>query len=100
LVKPDGQITQDKNEMEQMVTSFFKSLYEADPAVQPDEVTNLFQPSITNSMNEDLCREFTVEEISTALFQIGPLKAPGPDGFPARFFQRNWELLKDDVVTQ
>jgi hypothetical protein len=49
-------------------------------------------------MNEDLCREFTVEEISTALFQIGPLKAPGPDGFPARFFQRNWELLKDDVV--
>jgi hypothetical protein len=32
------------------------------------------------------------------LFQIGPLKAPGPDGFPARFFQRNWATLKEDVI--
>ena len=30
---------------------------------------------------------FSEEEISNALFHIGPLKAPGPDGLPARFFQ-------------
>jgi hypothetical protein len=24
--------------------------------------------------------------------------APGPDGFPARFLQRNWGLLRDDIV--
>lgn len=29
---------------------------------------------------------------------IGPIKAPGPDGFPARFFQRNWEVLKEDIT--
>lgn len=32
-----------------------------------------------------------------ALFQIGPLKARGPDGFLARFFQRNWDLFKDVI---
>lgn len=32
------------------------------------------------------------------LFQIGPLKAPGPDGFPARFYRRNWAHIKADVV--
>jgi hypothetical protein len=37
-------------------------------------------------------------EISDALFQIGPLKAPGPDGFPARFYQRNWEVLRGNVI--
>jgi hypothetical protein len=29
---------------------------------------------------------------------MGPLKAPSPDGFPARFYQRHWEVLRDDVV--
>jgi hypothetical protein len=29
---------------------------------------------------------------------MGPLKAPGPDDFPARFFQRHWETLRTDVI--
>jgi hypothetical protein len=40
-------------------------------------------------MNGALCKEFTKEEISDALFQIEPIKAPEPDDFPARFYQRN-----------
>jgi hypothetical protein len=49
-------------------------------------------------MSTDLCKEFSDEEISIALFQIGPIKAPGPDGFHACFYQRNWELLRDEVL--
>ena len=49
----------------------------------------LFEKRVTQDMNDRLCKDFTEEEIGDALFQIGPLKAPGPDGFPARFFQRN-----------
>jgi hypothetical protein len=37
-------------------------------------------------MNNKLTNDFFDEEISNALFQIGPLKAPGADGFPSRFF--------------
>jgi hypothetical protein len=50
-------------------------------------------------MNEKLCADFTEKEIGDALFQIGPLKAPGPDGFPARFFQRNWGVLKEEIIS-
>jgi hypothetical protein len=49
-------------------------------------------------MNDSLCKVFSDEEISDAIFQIGPIKAPGPDGFPARFYQRNWDVLKKDVI--
>jgi hypothetical protein len=49
-------------------------------------------------MNESLYKEFSWEEISDALFQIGPLKAPGPDGFPAQFFQQHWEVMKHDIM--
>jgi hypothetical protein len=29
---------------------------------------------------------------------MGPLKMPGPNGFPGRFYQRHWGILKEDVV--
>jgi hypothetical protein len=29
---------------------------------------------------------------------MGPLKVPSPDGFPACFYQRHWEVLENDVV--
>jgi len=46
----------------------------------------LFEKRVTQDMNDRLCKDFTEEEIGDALFQIGPLKVSGPDGFPARFF--------------
>jgi hypothetical protein len=42
--------------------------------------------SVTAKANDRLCCDFTEKDISDAPFQIGPLKASGPDGIPARFF--------------
>jgi len=81
-----------------MAVGFFRDLYPADSNVDPSELTELMNMKITDDMNEALCRSFSVEEISDALFQMGPLKAPGLDGFPARFYPRHWEALKNDVV--
>ena len=33
-----------------------------------------------------------------ALFQMEHNKAPGPDGFPAEFFQVFWSVVKDDLM--
>jgi hypothetical protein len=60
----------------------------------------LIDPMVTVEMNDELCTEFTDKEIADALFQVGLLKAPGPDGFPAWFFQRNWDVLKKEVITR
>ncbi|KAA3472641.1 reverse transcriptase [Gossypium australe] len=42
-----------------------------------------------------LSRDFTIEDIRTALLQMHPNKAPGPDGFHALFFQRFWDTLRE-----
>ena len=49
-------------------------------------------------MNEMLCQPFTPEEVEVALFQMGPNKALGEDGFTAGFFQKHWALMKENVT--
>jgi ribonuclease HI len=81
-----------------MATDFFKCLYTEDRGVVAHDLINMLHSPISPEMNLALCREFTDEEIGDALFQIGPIKAPGPDGLPGRFFQRNWAIMKQEVI--
>jgi hypothetical protein len=81
-----------------MASSYFKELFTRDPSLQANGLVNLMQEKVTEQMNIDLCKEFIDDEISDALFQIGPLKVPGVDGFPARFYHQNWGTLKVEVI--
>jgi hypothetical protein len=86
--------------MEKMARGFFQDLYREDPEVCPEELLGLVQPKISEDTNMEQCKDFSTEEIGDALFQMGPLKAPGPDGFPACFFQRNWEVMRKDIYNK
>jgi hypothetical protein len=81
LKKADSQFTKVKSEMEAMATSFFKELYRADPAVKPEEVLGLFEPTISDETNRKLCKEFSDEEIGDAMF-----------------FQKHWEFPREDTI--
>lgn len=78
-------MVEDPKELKDLVASFFKNLYNKDHVVGPTELLELVQVHVGNDMNDTLCREFNDQEISDDLFQMGPLKAPRPDGFPAWF---------------
>jgi hypothetical protein len=98
LKDQDGVVQDTPSEMERMATSYFQSVYTRDPSIQPAPVVNLFREVISDDVNAVLCKPFSIDEISDAMFQIGPLKAPGPDGFLARFYQRNWGVLKSEII--
>jgi hypothetical protein len=98
LKDDDGVWNEAPSDMERMATSYFKELFTRDPSLNSDALVDLIQEKVTPEMNLDLCKDFTDDEIGDALFQIGPLKAPGVDGFPARFYQRNWGELKAEVI--
>lgn len=48
---------------------------------------------VTEEMHENLLQEFKVEEVITALSQMQPTKAPGPDSMPPLFFQKFWHIV-------
>jgi hypothetical protein len=75
LIKENGQITKNKDEMEGVTHDFFRQLYSTDQGVNPSELTQHFEPTISNDANAALYKEFTAEEIIDAMIQIGPLKA-------------------------
>jgi hypothetical protein len=72
-----------------MAQDYFVDSLTVDPEVCPSQVLSHVEPKVTELMNEGLCREFSEKEISDAMFQMSLLKAPGPDGFSAQFYQRH-----------
>jgi hypothetical protein len=48
--------------------------------------------------NEMLTTPFTEKEVKEAIFEMKHNKAPGPDGFPAEFYQRFWKVIKYDLM--
>jgi ribonuclease HI len=77
--------------------NYFTKLFSAGRVSDQDPCFQTVESRVTRRMNEELLEEFTGEEISRALFQMAPLKAPGPDGFNASFFQQNWAILGEEI---
>ena len=53
---------------------------------------------ITLDIQDILSSDFSVEEIKAVVFQMGPTKAPRPDGVNAFFYQKFWHIVRDDVI--
>ena len=78
----DGEAQSDPVVMGNMVSEYFQKIFTKDDLLDAAPLVDLFECVVTEFDNNRLCRDFSDEEISNALFQIGPLKALGPDGFP------------------
>ena len=91
-------MTENQNELKVMVTDFYKNLYLSEGVSGIEEVLDKVPVKVTEQMNAALLAPYTNEEVKTALFQMFPTKAPGPDGFPAHFYQRHWDICGDEVT--
>jgi hypothetical protein len=55
-------------------------------------------PQVSLEENAFLTSPYSEEELKKAVFQMEHNKAPGPDGFPAEFYQNFWDIIKLDLL--
>uniref|UniRef100_A0A0A9H5S4 Reverse transcriptase domain-containing protein n=1 Tax=Arundo donax TaxID=35708 RepID=A0A0A9H5S4_ARUDO len=81
-------------------TDYYKDLFgpapgnliPIDPDLWPEE------SNLTAEDNSQLDKPFTEEEIKFALFEMEVNKAAGPDSIPVEFFQKCWDIIKEDII--
>jgi hypothetical protein len=98
LKRLDGTVTEDNHELSGMARDFYRELYSSEGTTGMPEVLEAVPVSVSHEMNARLIAPFEETEVKTALFQMFPLKAPGPDGYPAQFFQKHWDLCGKEVT--
>lgn len=97
-----GTIRKGHREVADVATNYFQNLYaseETDVELYA-EVFSGFTQRVTQDMNDDLTRQITEKEIQEALFDMGPHRAPGPDGFSAAFYQKFWSESKAAIMDE
>lgn len=83
--------------LKSMARSFYANLYTTAGVRHP--APHCWNFPVLSSLDRDpLNGSVTADEIKQALFQMGPDKAPGPDGFSPGFFQQFWSTVGDSVV--
>lgn len=83
-----------------MVTNYFNELFTSNAGHRLDELLERVVHRVTLDMNDMLLHEFTKEEVKDALNCIGDLKVPGPDGMPAIFYKRFWDIVWKHVMEE
>ena len=56
-------------------------------SISMDETLRHDVPQVSEEENEVLVAPFSEEEVKLAVLDMKQNKAPGPDGFPAEFYQ-------------
>lgn len=83
--------------LQDVIKEYYQQLFTADQT-QGEVVLNCINQTITEQQNEILLEPVSAEEVKDVVFHMHPDKAPGPDGMTPTFFQRNWNVVREEVI--
>jgi mannosylglycoprotein endo-beta-mannosidase len=82
------------------ITNYYKNLFgvpeQTEITLMEDQIHDI--PQVSDEENKILIADFTENEVRGVVFQMEHNKAPGPDGFPAEFYQVFWGVIKGDLL--
>ena len=94
----EGLWVEDMEDIVNVAAGYFDNLFYAGSCDQMKECIDAIPSKVTPEMQHMLSSDFTAEEVEVALFQMGPTKAPEPDGMNALFYQKFWHVVGEFVT--
>lgn len=87
-----------EEELKNEGTSFFRNSYSEGSMVRSRINFGGTYPPFDSSVLVGLGSMASSEEVKNAIFSMGALKGPGPDGLNPLFYQNQWEVVGKYVV--
>jgi hypothetical protein len=93
----EGVSVNDSEGINKIASSYYKDLF--GPSVLSSiNISNLNMNQLSDNDRSFLTAPFSINEIKKVIFEMKHNSAPGPDGFPAEFFQNFWDLIQMDIL--
>ncbi|XP_072088190.1 uncharacterized protein [Arachis hypogaea] len=92
-----GQWVCGNKELMSLIENHFSNLFSSTKRLNWEDCINKIPRKVTEEMNQNLLQEVTEKEVKDAVFSMGGLKAPGPDGLNGLFYQEHWEIISKEV---
>jgi len=99
LTTPEGTITHSEEDIYEIFNNYFQDIFKTDNTAIPRYMLEGVKDKVTADMKIQLEQPYTLEEVTITINQMNSTAAPGPDGCPALFFQRFWDIIGTDVST-
>ncbi|CAJ2645224.1 unnamed protein product [Trifolium pratense] len=80
-----------------MVRTFYTNLYKEDQPIRDSIISWSTYPVNLEAEHLRLSAPISFVDCKKALFDMGPHKAPGEDGYPAIFFQYCWDIVGESL---
>ena len=94
----NGVWVEEVEEVAEVAFDYFVNIFTVGTCDRMEECLNAVNQRLTADMVEVLSRPYSREEVRIALFQMGPTKAPRPDGMNALFYQNFWHIVGIEVT--
>jgi hypothetical protein len=99
LVQDEGTFV-GHEQLKSYITNYYKDLFgeSEEGTFTLEESRTQDIPQVSAEENAFLTAPYSEEEVRKAIFLMEHNKAPGPDGFPAEFYQNFWDTIKSDLL--
>jgi hypothetical protein len=83
--------------LKSLVRQFYVDLFTEDTVEREHVVSWNTYPNSVERHHDRLSAQVQLSECKIALFEMGPHKSPGEDGYPAIFFQQCWDTVANSL---